>query len=143
MKIIEVRISGDINIKSQWPGHGWKARGTATLWSVFSRGPTTTNGRKTTATSVILDFCQFLSEAAFSSMNSFSEKLIQSILRGEFSLQLPGQILFRQISSLPLWLRIDHKQITIHCVQLRSPDREQKTNCKRLAIQPDFGRVEE
>ena len=70
MKINEVRISGDINIKSQWPGHGWKARGTATLWSVFSRGPTATNGRKTTATSVILDFCQFLSEAAFSSMNS-------------------------------------------------------------------------
>ena len=33
----------------QW--EWWKARGTATLWSVFSQDPTTTNGRETTTTS--------------------------------------------------------------------------------------------
>ena len=122
MKIHEVRISGDINIKSQWLGHGWKARGTATFWSVFSWGPTATNGRKTTATSVILDFCQCLYKAAFASISSFSENSnyqideIKNTYGEENFPYIHQQRYCQQISSLScLWLRIDHKQI-MHCL---------------------------
>ena len=41
-----ISISNHCSGRWEW----WKARGAATLWSVFSQDPTTTNGRETTTT---------------------------------------------------------------------------------------------
>ena len=50
--MVGVTVGPGISISNHCSGRWewWKARGAATLWSVFSQDPTTANGRETTTT---------------------------------------------------------------------------------------------